>query len=73
VHPREDELQKARAFQQSDASREYKVHRQTVEHRLARLMQLGVRQSRYFGQAKTLLQFSLAAAVANLTLLAATG
>lgn len=73
VHPREDELQKARAFQNSEASREYKVHRQTVEHRLARLMQLGGRQSRYFGQAKTLLQFSLAAAVANLTLLAALG
>ena len=73
VHPREAELQAARAFQQSEASREYKVHRQTVEHRLARLMQLGVRQSRYFGQPKTLFQLSLAAAVANLTLLAALG
>ena len=73
VHPREDELQKARAFQQSEAAREYKVQRQTVEHRLARLMQLGVRQSRYIGQAKTLLQLSMAATVANLTLVAARG
>lgn len=73
VHPRENELRQARAFQQSEAAREYKMYRQTVEHRLARLMQLGVRQSRYFGQAKTLLQLSLAATVANLTLVAAHG
>ncbi len=47
--------------------------RQVVEHRLARLVQLGIRQARYFGRAKTLFQLYLAAAVANLTLLARKG
>ena len=41
-----------------------------VEHRLARLAQLGIRQSRYFGRAKTKFQLYLAATVANLTLVA---
>ena len=39
-----------------------------VEHRLARLVQLGIRQSRYFGRVKTRFQVYLAATVANLTL-----
>jgi hypothetical protein len=43
-----------------------------VEHRIARLVQLGIRQARYIGRTKTLFQVCLAAAVANLTLLAAT-
>jgi hypothetical protein len=34
-------------------------------------MQLGVRQARYFGRAKTLFQLLMAATVANLTLVAA--
>ena len=42
-----------------------------VEHRLARLVQLGIRQSRYFGRVKTRFQLYLAATVANLTLVAA--
>ena len=42
-----------------------------VEHRLARLVQLGIRQSRYFGRAKTRFQLYLAATGANLTLVAA--
>ena len=41
-----------------------------MEHRLARLMQLGIRQARYFGRAKTRFQLYLAATVANLTLVA---
>ena len=41
-----------------------------VEHRLARLVQLGIRQSRYFGRVKTKFQLYLAATVANLTLVA---
>ena len=41
-----------------------------VEHRLARLVQLGIRQSRYFGRIKTRFQLYLAATVANLTLVA---
>ena len=41
-----------------------------VEHRLARLVQLGIRQARYFGRVKTRFQLYLAATVANLTLVA---
>jgi hypothetical protein len=43
-----------------------------VEHRIARLVQLGIRQARYIGRTKTLFQLLMAAAVANLTLLANT-
>ena len=41
-----------------------------VEHRLARLVQLGIRQARYFGRVKSKFQLYLAATVANLTLVA---
>ena len=37
---------------------------------MARLVQLGMRQARYFGRAKTLFQLLMAATVANLTLVA---
>ena len=70
VHPQERLLRAARALQASPAFREYRARRQVVEHRLARLVQLGLRQARYRGRAKTLFQLLLAAAVANLTLLA---
>jgi hypothetical protein len=39
-----------------------------VEHRIARLTQLGLRQSRFFGRQKTKFQLLVASAVANLTL-----
>ena len=64
-------MQQARALQQSEAFGEYRQRRVVVEHRLARLVQLGIRQSRYFGCAKTKFQLYLAATVANLTLVAA--
>jgi Transposase DDE domain/Transposase domain (DUF772) len=70
VHPQELLLQAARAFQASPAFKEYRALRQVVEHRLARLVQLGIRQARYSGRKKTLFQLLMAAAVANLTLLA---
>ena len=70
LHPREALLQAARAFQRSPAFAPYRRLRQVAEHRLARLMQLGVRQARYVGRAKTLCQLLLAATVANLTLVA---
>ena len=70
VHPEEALLQEARAFQRSPAFAPYRTLRQVAEHRLARLMQLGVRQARYVGRAKTLCQLLLAATVANLTLVA---
>lgn len=70
LHPQEALLQEARAFQHSDEFTPYRKSRQTVEHRLARLMQLGMRQARYFGRVKTRGQLLLAAMVANLTLVA---
>ena len=71
LHPQETLLQQAHALQQSEAFTGYRRRRVVVEHRLARLVQLGIRQSRYFGRAKTLFQLYLAATVANLTLVAA--
>ena len=71
LHPQEALLQQARALQQSEAFGEYRQRRVVVEHRLARLVQLGIRQARYFGRAKTTFQLYLAATVANLTLVAA--
>ena len=72
VHPHEVLLQQARELQASPVFHEARRRRQVVEHRIARLAQLGIRQARYFGRTKTLFQVCLAAAVANLTLLAAT-
>ena len=71
LHPQETLLQQAHALQQSETFTGYRRRRVVVEHRLARLVQLGIRQSRYFGRAKTLFQLYLAATVANLTLVAA--
>ena len=69
IHPQEALLQQARALQQSADYDEYPARRVVVEHRLARLVQLGIRQARYFGRVKTKFQLYLAATVANLTLL----
>ena len=55
-------------MQQSIAYDEYRARRVAAEHRLARLVQLGIRRSRYFGRVKTRFQVYLAATVANLTL-----
>ena len=52
LHPQEALLQQARALQQSEAFAEYRQRRVVVEHRLARLVQLGIRQSRYFGRSQ---------------------
>ena len=60
-----------RALLQSEAFAGYRQRRVVVEHRLARLVELGIRQSRYFGRIKTRFQLYLAATVANLTLVAA--
>ena len=70
LHPQEALLQEARVLQRSDAFAGYRKWRVVVEHRLARLVQLGIRQARYFGRAKTRFQLYLAATVANLTLVA---
>jgi IS5 family transposase/transposase len=73
LHPQEAKLQAARAFEQTEYFQEQYRQRVVVEHRLARLIQLGMRQARSFGRAKTQVQFLLAATVANLTLLAGRG
>jgi DDE family transposase len=70
LHPQEALLQEARAFQRGPEFAPDRALRQAAEHRIARLMQLGVRQARYVGRAKTLGQLLLAATVANLTLVA---
>ena len=70
IHPQEALLQQARALQHSAGYDEYRARRVVVEHRLARLVHLGIRQSRYFGRAKTKFQLYLATTVANLTLVA---
>ncbi len=67
LHPQEGLLQEARALQASPAHAPYRAWRQVVEHRLARLMQLGLRQARYRGRRKTEAQLLLTATVANLT------
>ena len=52
IHPQEILLQQARALQRSAAYDEYRKRRVVAEHRLARLVQLGIRQARYFGRVK---------------------
>ena len=70
LHPQEALMQEARKFQRSEAYAPYRGLRQVVEHRIARMVQLGARKARYFGGAKTLFQVLIAATVANLTLIA---
>ena len=70
LHPQEAQLQAARALERTEYFRQQYRRRVVVEHRIARLVRLGMRQARYFGRAKTLLQLLLAATVANLTLVA---
>ena len=65
-------LQEARALQQSADYDEYRARRMVAAHRMARLVQLGIHQSHYFGSVKTRLQLYLAATVANLTLVLGT-
>jgi hypothetical protein len=70
LHPQEQLLREAREFQRTAEFRKKYSLRVVVEHRIARLVQLGIRKSRYFGRNKTLFQVLMAAAVANLTLIA---
>jgi hypothetical protein len=70
LHPQEAKFQAARLWQRSPAFDDFRKQRQVVEHRIARLVQLGIRQARYVGRRKTLFQVLLAATVANLTLVA---
>jgi hypothetical protein len=65
VHPLEAVLQAARAYQQTPEGKARLRQRVVVEHRLARLGQLGIGQARYFGRAKTRFQLMLACSLAN--------
>jgi hypothetical protein len=66
MHPLEEELQAARAYQQTPRGRKHLRERVVVEHRLARLGQLGMGQARYVGRAKTRCQLLLLSTIANL-------
>jgi len=70
LHPREDLLQEARKTAATDYFKEQYRQRVKVEHSIGRLVQRGIRQSRFFGKKRTRWQVALAAAVVNLTLIA---
>lgn len=70
VHEHEELLRQAKAFQRTEEYRTLYRQRVRVEHRIARLVKLGIRKARYFGSSKVLFQLATAAAVANLTLFA---
>src|SRR5213593_2585309 len=61
-------LTSTRAHNQTQAGQQSLRQRVVVEHGIARLVRLGIRQSRYFGKTKTRFQVIMAAVVANLSL-----
>lgn len=67
LHPQEHLFERARQHQKSSAFRADIKARQVVEHRQARMIQLGGRQARYFGRIKSKFQAYMIAIVANLT------
>jgi len=68
---RTEQLEVYRKRQKTKRFRERYRKRIVVEHRIARLAQLGIRQARYFGRKKVRFQVSILAAVANLGLASA--
>jgi Transposase DDE domain len=66
VHPQEELLLAARAYQETAEGRAHLRERVVAEHRLARLGQLGMGQARYCGRAKTRCQLLLLSTIANL-------
>ena len=67
------ELQRYRRHQRTKTFARIYRRRVVVEHRIARLVQLGIRQARYFGRDRVAFQVSLAATVGNLVLAVAAG
>jgi len=65
VHPQEAMIQIAREYQATPEGRTHLRERVVVEHRLARLGQLGISQARYIGHIKTEFQLLMASSVAN--------
>ncbi len=68
INEHEHLMRDAREFIDSDEGRASYRKRVVIEHRIARLVHLGIRKSRFFGKTKTLFQLLMAASVANLTL-----
>ena len=68
ITARTERLQRLRDEQRTERFRRRYRLRVVVEHRIARLVQLGVRQARSLGTTKVAFQVALAATVANLTL-----
>jgi len=68
IQPEERLQQQARVHNQTQAGQQSLRERVVVEHGIARLVRLGIRQSRYFGKTKTRFQVIMAAVVANLSL-----
>jgi hypothetical protein len=66
VHAQEAVLQEARAYQKTPEGRARLRERVGIEHRLARLAQLGIGQARYVGRQKTRFQLMMACSIANL-------
>ncbi len=71
VTDKTEALWRLRKQQKTKRFRKRYRERVVVEHRIGRLVQLGIRQARYFGKAKTGFQIALVATVANLMLVAA--
>jgi transposase len=69
VTAKTEQLRPLRRRQRTKGFRKRYRDRVVVEHRIARLVQLGVRQARYFGSKKVGFQVAMAATVANLGLL----
>ena len=68
IQPEERLQQQARAHNQTEAGKQSLRERVVVEHGIARLVRLGIRQSRYVGKTKSRFQVVMAAVVANLSL-----
>jgi Transposase DDE domain/Transposase domain (DUF772) len=73
IQAEEDLQQRARVHNRTEAGRQSLRQRVVVEHRIARLVQLGIRKSRYLGRTKTRLQVVMAAVVANVSLVVGHG
>jgi hypothetical protein len=65
VHAQEARLQEARAYQKTPEGKARLRERVVVEHRLARLGQLGIGQARYRSRVKTRFQLMVASSLAN--------
>ena len=68
VTAKTEKLQPLRREQRTARFRKKYRKRVKVEHRISRMVQLGVRQARYLGSKKLAFQIAMAGAVANLTL-----